>query len=98
MQEQALVCYKFLEECNHKYLNSRYKYWDDIFEEIKTNNQKEFKDMCLRYWGINGDNSYKPYTYEKFKREQQKKYQEMFEEDSDKRKLWESMKKQSIFP
>lgn len=98
MQEQALVCYKFLEECNHKYLNSRYKYWDDIFEEIKTNNQKEFKDMCLRYWGINGDNSYKPYTYEKFKREQKKKYQEMFEEDSDKRKLWESMKKQSIFP
>ena len=91
--DQAFVCYKFLEECNHKYLNSRYKYWDDIFEVIKTNHQEEFRDMCLRYWGINGNNSYKPNAYEKFKREQKKKYQEMFCEDYDKRKLWESMKK-----
>ena len=91
--DQALVCYKFLEECHHKYLNSRYKYWDDINEVIKTNHQDEFKDMCLRYWGINGNNTYKPHKYEKFKKEQKDKYKEMFEKDNYKRELWKSMKK-----
>lgn len=52
-RSQASLCYKFLEECHHKYLNGRYKYWDSIEKEIKTLHQEEFRDLCLRYWGIN---------------------------------------------
>ena len=95
LQEQAFVCYKFQEECHWKYLSSRYRYVDAIDEEDKYKpiNQLEFRDLILRYWGINEPNSYKPNKYEKFKKEQPKKYKEMFWEDSDKRDIWESMKK-----
>ena len=58
--EQAALCYKFQEECHHKYFKNRYKYWDNIEERIKTRHPVEFRDLCLRYWGINGNNSYKP--------------------------------------
>lgn len=98
MQQQAFVCYKFQEECHWKYLNSRYRYVDAIEEKDKYKpiNQLEFRDLCLRYWGINVRNSYKPNKYEKFKKEQKKKYEEMFCEDDNKRELWKSMKRHPI--
>lgn len=93
-QEQAFICYEFQEKCHWKYLNSRYRYVDAIDEKDKYKpiHQEEFRDMCLRFWGINEPNSYKPNKYEKYKKEQPKKYKEMFWEDYDKRQIWESMK------
>jgi hypothetical protein len=49
---RAALCYKFQEECHQRHLNNRYKYWDCIKKEIKTLHQEEFRDLCLRYWGI----------------------------------------------
>ena len=93
-QEQAFLCYEFQEKCHWKYLNSRYRYVDAINEEdkFKPIHQEEFRDLCLRFWGINEPNSYKPNKYDKFKKEQPKKYKEIFWEDYDKRQIWESMK------
>ena len=54
---RAAVCYKFQKECHHKYLNNRYKYFDDIYEKIKTLHQEEFRDLCCRYWGIDEKNT-----------------------------------------
>ena len=51
--QRAALCYKFQKECHHRYLNNRYKYWDSIHKELKTHHQEEFRDLCLRYWGIN---------------------------------------------
>jgi hypothetical protein len=98
LQEQAFVCYKFQEECHWKYLSSRYRCADAIEEKDKYKpiNQLEFRDLCLRYWGINEPNSYKPNKYEKFKKEQKKKYEKMFCEDDNKRELWKSMKRHPI--
>ena len=80
---QAALCYLFQEECHHKYLNARYKCWDDIDEKIKIRHQEEFKDLCLRYWGINEPNSYKPNQCKKQKEEIRKLYE----------KIWERMRK-----
>ena len=93
-QEQAFICYEFQEKCHWKYLNSRYRYVDAINEEDKYKpiHQEEFRDLCLRFWGINAPNSYKPNKYEKFKKEQSEKYKEMFREDYYKRQIWELMK------
>ena len=84
-RSQAALCYKFQEECHHKYLNGRYKYWDSIEKEIKTLRQEEFRDLCLRYWGINEPNSYKP---NKCKKEHKDKFSSI-PEDKD---LWRSIK------
>lgn len=81
--EQAALCYKFQEECNQKYLKNRYKYWDNIYEKLKTFHQEEFRDLCLRYWGINEPNSYKP--------NQCKKQMEEFSHSYE--KIWEPMRK-----
>lgn len=98
IQQQAFVCYKFQEQCHWKYLSSRYRCVDAIEEKDKYKpiNQMEFRDLCLRFWGITGKNSYKPHTYEGFKKKHKKKYEELFEEDSDKRALWKSMEKEPI--
>ena len=84
-RSQAALCYKFQEECHHKYLNGRYKYWDSIEKEIKTLRQEEFRDLCLRYWGINEPNSYKP---NKCKKEHKDKFSSI-PKDKD---LWRSIK------
>lgn len=80
---QAALCYLFQEECHHGYLNARYKCWDDIEEVIKIRHQEEFRDLCLRYWGINEPNSYKPSKCKKQKEEMSKSYE----------KVWESMRR-----
>ena len=80
---QAALCYLFQEECHHGYLNARYKCWDDIEEVIKIRHQEEFRDLCLRYWGINEPNSYKPSKCKKQKEEIRKLYE----------KVWEPMRK-----
>ena len=80
---QAALCYLFQEECHHGYLNARYKCWDDIEEVIKIRHQEEFRDWCLRYWGINEPNSYKPSKCKKQKEEIRKLYE----------KVWEPMRK-----
>ncbi len=57
---RAALCYKFQEECHHRYLNNRYKYWDSIKKEIRTLHQEEFRDLCLRYWGIEEKSTLRP--------------------------------------
>ena len=84
-RSQAALCYKFQEECHHKYLNGRYKYWDSIEKEIKTLRQEEFRDLCLRYWGINEPNSYKP---NKCKKEHKDKFSSIPKD----KELWRSIK------
>ena len=84
-RSQAALCYKFQEECHHKYLNGRYKYWDSIEKEVKTLHQEEFRDLCLRYWGINEPNSYKP---NKCKKEHKDKFSSI----PDDKDLWRTIK------
>lgn len=57
---RAALCYKFQEECHYKYLNSRYKYGDEIAEEYRPIHREEFRDLCLRYWGIDEKSTLKP--------------------------------------
>ena len=57
---RAALCYKFQEECHHRYLNNRYKYWDSIKKGIRTLHQEEFRDLCLRYWGIEEKSTLRP--------------------------------------
>ena len=86
MEEQAALCYKFLEECNPSYISRRYRPWDEIKKCYKKILHKdEFKDLCLQYWGIKGNNSYKPCKC--------KKSLEKFSSDFYKREVWKSMKK-----
>ena len=50
--QRAALCYKFQEECHHIYLNNRYKCYSDIKKKVRSLHQEEFRDLCLRYWGI----------------------------------------------
>lgn len=88
--EQAALCYKFQEVCPHRYLNNRYKHWDEIVEGVKTNHQVEFRDLCFRYWGINGKNSYKPSKC--------KELIEKYSTDYYDKMIWNSMKEKPYFP
>ena len=86
MEEQAALCYKFLEECDPSYISRRYRPWDEIKKcHIKILHKEEFKDLCLQYWGIKGDNSYRPCKC--------KKSLAKFSSDYYKREVWKSMKK-----
>ena len=86
MEEQAALCYKFLEECDPSYISRRYRPWDEIKKcHIKILHKEEFKDLCLQYWGIKGDNSYRPCKC--------KKSLAKFRSDYYKREVWKSMKK-----
>ena len=49
---RAALCYKFRKECNHKYLDSRFKCYDKKAKEYKPFRLEQFRDLCLRYWGI----------------------------------------------
>lgn len=91
--DQAAICYKFQEECHYKYLNERYKHWSDLDKtEMEEFNQLEFRDLCLRYWGINGDNSYKPSKCKKMNL--MEKFSSKYYDD----KIWNAMRKEPIFP
>lgn len=86
MEEQAALCYKFLEECDPSYISRRYRPWDEIKKcHIKILHKEEFKDLCLQYWGIKGGNSYRPCKC--------KKSLAKFSSDYYKREVWKSMKK-----
>lgn len=58
--ERAALCYKFHNECNLKYFDSKFKYYDDLAKDFKPFRQEQFRDLCLLYWGIVEDNTYKP--------------------------------------
>ena len=58
--ERAALCYKFQKECNLKYFDSKFKYYDEMSDEYKPFRQEQFRDLCLLYWGIVEDNTYKP--------------------------------------
>lgn len=58
--EQAALCYKFQNECDQKYLNSRFKCWNEIKKEYKSRHCEEFRDLCLQFWKIEENNSYRP--------------------------------------
>ena len=83
---QAAICYKFQDICHHKYLKNRYKYFDDITRTPKSQHQVEFRDLCLRYWGINEPNSYRPCMCKK-------EHMDMFISFPQDKELWESMKR-----
>lgn len=51
--ELSAIFYKFLTVCPSKYLNNKYKKGDKEFK------RKEFKDLCLQYFGLE-PNSIKP--------------------------------------
>lgn len=51
--ELSAIFYKFLTVCPSKYLNNKYKRGDKEFK------RKEFKDLCLQYFGLE-PNSIKP--------------------------------------
>ena len=57
---RAALCYKFRKECNHKYLNSKFKCYDEIAKVYKPLRQEQFRDLCLRYWGIEETSTLKP--------------------------------------
>lgn len=52
-RSQAALCYKFMKECNLKYLGSKFKRNGQPYR------QEQFRDLCLRYWGIEEKNTYK---------------------------------------
>ena len=58
--ERAALCYKFHNECNLKYFDSKFKYYDELADEYKPFRQEQFRDLCLLYWGIVEDNTYRP--------------------------------------
>lgn len=51
---QAALCYKFMNECNLKYLGSKFKRNGQPYR------QEQFRDLCLRYWGIEEKNTLRP--------------------------------------
>ena len=89
---QAALCYKFQEECHWKYLSSRYRYVDAIHEKDKYKpiHQEEFRDLCLRYWGIEEPNTMKPNKCKKIKEKTEKKFN-MYPCDTE---IWEKIKKE----
>lgn len=52
-RSQAALCYKFMNECNLKYFDSKFK------RDGQPYRQEQFRDLCLRYWGIEEKNTYK---------------------------------------
>ena len=82
---RAALCYKFRKECNHKYLNSRFKCCDKTTKEYKPLRLEQFRDLCLRYWGIEETSTLKP-----------NKCQHLIEEFSsflNDKEVWEPMRK-----
>ena len=57
---RAALCYKFRMECNHKYLDSRFKCYDKKAKKYKPLRLEQFRDLCLRYWGIEETSTLKP--------------------------------------
>lgn len=58
-RSQAALCYKFMNECNLKYFDSRFKRYDKEAKAYKPYHQEQFRDLCLRYWGIEEKNTYR---------------------------------------
>ena len=48
---RAALCYKFMKECNLEYLGSKFKRNGQPYR------QEQFRDLCLRYWGIEEKNT-----------------------------------------
>ena len=53
-RSQAALCYKFMNECNLKYFGSKIK------RDGQPYRQEQFRDLCLRYWGIEEKNTLRP--------------------------------------
>ena len=83
--ERAALCYKFHNECNLKYFDSKFKCYDEIAKEYIPFRQERFKDLCLLYWGIEGNNSYKPCKCQK----QMEKFSSLYYNEM----VWKLMKK-----
>ena len=84
-RHQAALCYMFQDECDYRYINSRFKCWNKINKKYKSRHREEFRDLCLQYWKIEGENKYKPNKCE----EQKVK----FSSDYYKTQIWNKMKK-----
>ena len=84
-RSQAALCYKFMNECNLKYFDSRFKCKDKETGAYKPYHQEQFRDLCLRYWGIEEKNTYKLNKCE----EQMKNFSSLLYDNE----IWEPMKK-----
>lgn len=84
-RSQAALCYKFMNECNLKYFDSRFKCKDKETGAYKPYHQEQFRDLCLRYWGIEEKNTYKLNKCE----EQMKNFSSTLYD----KEIWEPMRK-----
>lgn len=84
-RSQAALCYKFMNECNLKYFDSRFKRYDKEAKAYKPYHQEQFRDLCLRYWGIEEKNTYKLNKCE----EQMKNFSSLLYDNE----IWGPMKK-----
>ena len=84
-RSQAALCYKFMNECNLKYFDSRFKCKDKETGAYKPYHQEQFRDLCLRYWGIEEKNTYKLNKCE----EQMKNFSSLLYDNE----IWGPMKK-----
>ncbi len=82
---QAALCYKFMNECNLKYFDSRFKRYDKEAKAYKPYHQEQFRDLCLRYWGIEKKNTYRLNKCE----EQMKNFSSLLYDNE----IWEPMRK-----
>ena len=81
--QQAALCYKFQKEINHKYLNSRFFYYDEMKKDHRPFRQERFRDLCLLYWGIEDENT--------LKRNKCLHLMDKFSENIDEKKVWDLM-------
>ena len=84
-RSQAALCYKFMNECNLKYFDSRFKRYDKEAKAYKPYHQEQFRDLCLRYWGIEEKNTYRLNKCE----EQMKNFSSLLYD----KEIWGPMKK-----
>ena len=78
-RSQAALCYKFMNECNLKYFGSKFK------RDGQPYRQEQFRDLCLRYWGIEEKNTYRLNKCE----EQMKNFSSLLYDNE----IWGPMKK-----
>lgn len=82
--ELSAIFYKFLTICPFKYLNDKYKRIDHATKVVKEFKRKEFKDLCLQYFGLKA-NSIKPKDLVKVPNIE-------FNSDEDNEKVWDKIK------
>ena len=87
---QAALCYMFQDECDYRYINSRFKCWNKINKKYKSRHREEFRDLCLQYWGIEEKNTLKYCKCQKF--------MDKFSDEVKDKEVWRLMNNFRRFP